>query len=1403
MKFPTLSRRFWIALTTLAVIGTLFAYYLLVYVGAREEKLRTDKYRALTRYGENMVKARVDYGMALERSRAKGVDVYKDLRANYESNPPIPEVSKNGSDVDSLIKHLEDEKEGDPFHRGYNLGKWVDSFENKIQKENDASSNRQFWRSNGKQIRECIQNFVHEDLPMMDFDGYMSLNEYHHLQHQHFDRVYFDFVPLNGPSESDSRIVFSMSSSDFAYHPHQFDQFFIIKQFDESFHKHDKPEEVTANETFQTFRNRVNLERLDSFMVEEKGLMTSRFGDITLADTKYKRFIHSVNFSEDETWYLCGLIETKNFNAEVREVDPFIITAAALVFLFLIVAMPVLKLMIMNIYERISLLNVWSAGFSIVIGSAVFFLIIWSVNHNLQSRDEVDEELKLLSGKIKVQFQYELNSIFTQLEHFRSCSNTEPICRWVNAGTAMSCWDTVVVGNFQEKFKGDSSVAFTYPFTYLAWISSNGNPIVTLTTKDKKPDYKMPNLRNRKYFSRALNDSTWVLPANHEAFSLQSISSWTDHAPEAGFGIKSSKEEPFAAAVLALSTPLYSLTDPLLPAGSGFAVIDEEGEVWFHSNSKKNHQENLFAEIDQSDKMVAAVKGRGTTALSTNYEGTRARMFVQPIDQLPLYLVVFQNRDYQRTPVVLTILLTFALAGLLFLVQGIHMLILLVCQYWLKKIRTERFFLKLFRPDESHRNMYIDSMLVQSVLAIISLCFYFWGSISTVVGFISLPVMLMAFHLALYHGWNERGVILFVTLSICFLGLIDIVAFYWLSTIERTTVIGQQLLFVFVLLPFATIHRRRYHKSVSYKRKNSKENKIITALKNSWKKIEARLERSADQLRNRFAGWRYPHVYHVYILLWLFLVSVFPILHFYKMAYSQETLLWAKYLQLEEMNASIARERMLDARPKFLTEMKLPGYDEKMGDYLEEGPLMDTTNSHDGEQLAELLFESWPRFGEPFGISSAAAFNAAADRTWEWRKSDNMVEICYQMKPGVVVTATKEYGHFNPIGGKYGPLIALIAVLGGIGVYMTITFCTKYIFGIGILPLYPYGGTLSLQNPNHASHKLFLVGLPLSNGIHGLEAMLTPNGTHDLVDFHRHRRTWKSDKNVCVIQHFEFGLNDHEFNEKKLTFIQGQLEKHDRQVIILSTVQPSAIVEMYRKRICDGPNHSEKEENKEDTDRSEQCRIAIRKWRNLLGEFEVHYRSVCPALKLFRENDMVFNELNSCYYLQNLALKNDLKLDHKSEEDFIMNVEEVAEPYYNALWNSFSPEEKLLLFDLAHDGFVNLKNQRGLRILMQKGVIVVRNDALCIMNQSFTNYILSVYRVDEEKEVNKKIQALGSWQQIQVVLVIVMIAIVVFIAVAQKELFNNLNAFVMAVTGALTLLSRFGGMFGVGSKVKE
>src|SRR6186713_5770 len=83
MKLPTLSKRFWISCSTLLVIGTVFAYYLLVYVEGREQKLRQDKYRALERLGKNMIQTRKNYHKAIEVSWLRARVIIDKRRRQY------------------------------------------------------------------------------------------------------------------------------------------------------------------------------------------------------------------------------------------------------------------------------------------------------------------------------------------------------------------------------------------------------------------------------------------------------------------------------------------------------------------------------------------------------------------------------------------------------------------------------------------------------------------------------------------------------------------------------------------------------------------------------------------------------------------------------------------------------------------------------------------------------------------------------------------------------------------------------------------------------------------------------------------------------------------------------------------------------------------------------------------------------------------------------------------------------------------------------------------------------------------------------------------------------------------------------------------------------------------------
>ena len=1456
MKLPTLSRRFWIAFTTLAVIGALFGYYLLIYVQLREEKLRVDKYRALARYGENMIKTRQDYRRALLRLRERSDTIRKERWTNYfnQRNRAVVErnidsflAEKERNQTDNLNRSSQKQEKCCCCQGGESDTKPLKNDQGAKEKPLTRSDSSQiFWRHNRDSVRESINKLVQNDLKDVTYEGYMPLSEFDSLEHYNFDRIYFSFER----NRQDRVSVFSILTKDFVYRPGQFDEFFIIKEFDRSFHEHGKTQLISANETFQTFQNRINLQSVDSFLVREKGLLTSHFGEVKFADTQYELFVHSIKFSEEENWLLCGLVEKTNYNYTVRAVDPLVITGAVLTLLFLIVAMPILKPLIMNTFERLSITNIWLAGFSVAYGSALLFLLIWSGSHNLQSNDEVDNDLKNLSGNIKSRFECELRDIYKHLDMVREKISDSLIHVYdLNYSRTRKL---LLYGNFHKEGveRRDTTVERhlknnkieNYPyFNYILWINPSGIPQVTLTSEDVPSDYPMPDLKERKYFSRALNDSLWNVPGEDgkpdppKRFALQSIQSWTNHKPEAGIGIVFDSTGKSQFKVLAMATRLSSIMDPALPMGFGFCIVDDTGEVWFHSNTRKNHQENIFLEVEHHGKLTAAVKGRAAAFFSTEYEGDRKRMYVQPLTDIPLHVVVFHDKDYQRTPVVLTIFFVFAFFVALVIVQAVHLLLLFACEYRSQKIKSKSFFLKVLRPHEKYAEMYRTSIAAQLALLLICFVLYCCNYFAAIVGFITLPVMLMVFHQILHKDELKDRTIIFILVSAGLILLVNATLFNWLSSDEAWFATGEQFLFVIVLVVVFALRRRRANlqtgsarrlKNLSRnqpgthkwtnesfvrlqrclkwkaiimqirisKLKSEVEESKLVSKKREIKKLKFRLStlRMLAPLKLFVASIRnmvqvFPQSYYTFLLLIVILNSLFPVVFFYKIAYWQENLLWGKYEQLEAREARIDREQMLNTNFNFLHEKTdFFAYTRFQGNYLPEPRKLQPEDTICwGKKFEELLFQAWPRLADPVGISSAAAFNKALDGKWMWRKSTDEVEITYQEKTGLgfkEVSYTSPVATFNPFGGSYGRWTFLVFILSLFLIYRVIRFCAKYIFGIGLMPEFKQPSLEDLKlRLAHRCH-LYIAGLPGSK-------------KYDL----------EQGSAISFVPLFDQGLNDHTYNQWKLAHIQKLTMLKDHTIVVVSPVQPSAIMEVYRKwidddRPADDPPADDKPGEKGKSKTTE-YKIALRQWRNLFSDFEVYYLSIKPDEKKCFSSKIADAEMNACIYLQNLASTNKLGTT-LPEDDFIINVEEVAEPYYNSLWNSFSPDEKLLLFDLARDGFVNLKNQRSIRILMQKGVIVTDEGGMSIMNKSFANFILSVFRHDEEIKLTQRARAKGSWHNIQLVLVLVLIGIAIFIALAQKELLGNVNALIVSLTSALALFSKFGGLFGSESKSK-
>lgn len=98
--------------------------------------------------------------------------------------------------------------------------------------------------------------------------------------------------------------------------------------------------------------------------------------------------------------------------------------------------------------------------------------------------------------------------------------------------------------------------------------------------------------------------------------------------------------------IASMVTPLLSLIDPILPPDYGFAVVNVDGQVLFHSTGTKNGEERFLDEVEDSAALRSALFARQEKLLTARYLGFNHRIFVTPLTTLrdnPWSLIVFHN----------------------------------------------------------------------------------------------------------------------------------------------------------------------------------------------------------------------------------------------------------------------------------------------------------------------------------------------------------------------------------------------------------------------------------------------------------------------------------------------------------------------------------------------------------------------------------------------------------------------------------------------------------------------------------------------------------------------------------------------------------------------------------------
>ncbi len=370
-------------------------------------------------------------------------------------------------------------------------------------------------------------------------------------------------------------------------------------------------------------------------------------------------------------WTLCGLVRADRFREQAWAVDYTILVMFIFLALLLILSWPFLNLWAMGLKGGLRVAEVFLLAFSTLFVSALLTLLALNLYAYDGMEDTLDEQLEVFAGDILSHFDQELAAVARQLDRLNE--------RFLQPGHAAN--QTNVLASTNLVHLPGSPDPDPYPhFRMAVWTDLKGQQLAKWTVKERNT--RMINVGHRDYFRNIAEGRPWIRSLGSEEFrfSLESLYSVNTGENLAIF-TKAPTNDP--EIVSGIDLRLLSLVNPVLPAGYGYCVITEDGQVLFHSDEQRNLRENFFEECDQNARLQAAVYGRMTDRFDANYSRRAHSLFVRPIPDLPWTLVVFREERMLATAQVEMV----SVAGLLFLFYAGALLLVTGSFYLLGKRR--------------------------------------------------------------------------------------------------------------------------------------------------------------------------------------------------------------------------------------------------------------------------------------------------------------------------------------------------------------------------------------------------------------------------------------------------------------------------------------------------------------------------------------------------------------------------------------------------------------------------------------------------------------------------------------------------------------------------------------------
>ena len=1084
--------------------------------------------------------------------------------------------------------------------------------------------------------------------------------------------------------------------------------------------------------------------------------LTSQVLDVELSGGRYKMYLQSCCAALTEGaaaadrpgWLVAGLIANGTVRSDSLAISFSMMALAGAAILFAIFSWPFVKLALIGEGQRLRVRDVLLIGVCAVLATSLVTAgsVDWVAYAGFKS--QLDRELQSLSRSVRDKLALEIDLATKQLVQLEAVAANN--------------------GNGDRTAAVLAKVAApAYPFMEsFALIDADGMQ----TRKWSAAGFTTPRIStsHRAYFRH------WMQPhPERPAYFLDSIRSGTTGRKEA---VLSRAATQPGAAVAALTIPMLSVTEPLLPPGFGFAVIDESGAVLFHSDPEHSLDEQFFLETDRHRRLRAAVAARHDEVVNVRYFGRDHRAYVAPIDRpegARWSLVTFHDKEPVRTTNIEWLLITLLLTVIY---VGIYLAIAAATLVLRPAYRAPWLW-----PDRARPAPYQRLIVFYAGLALT-----FAGAIYAL-----RDRSLLALALLLpFIAWGATYVVLtrraaLIRWNSAMLAAAGVVAALVLNRISGDAPGGAPLA-VAILLAFG-----------------------LAALG-----VGVQLRQS----------------YRAAAALMLVLTAVLPTLAFFKVAHAIQVESFVKYAQLDlarqaqgRTDAARHEARLVAgangalAEPMTALRNSLSAYHdvflatELSTDGGDSGICAADAEQAGRSELPKLLEEMLPYYSESSVGMRELLHDSATDKAWQWRRTPRHLTLLARAQSGNdKICVRSAVPRIIPSSDDpAAPALWARASLLGAGLLATAWWVAGFVARRVLLadvvePLWSTSAGL----PFYPGANLYVRWRPTDRDGLGLTADSTR-----LFDFAEgacaaDRAAWFAAQSErlevappggrIVFDRLEAASGDAPFNKGKLALLKEALDVEHRTVVVVCTMAPHLLA----RRVADAAGADGE---------------TAASWTGVLSRFALidGARFAAPkvaAAALVGDTVMVppvqsvartdFGEqpdrlsddpaVRSAWEDVERTLAGRVPPAALDREQLVEEIADRLERHYQGVWANYSDAEKRALLHLAEDGLVNEKDRKVVRVLLARGVIR-KNPHFTFTDESFRQFVLS--RASSAEAVILDRHQDSAWDHVRVPFMAAVIGIAAFFFLTQRELFTTTMAVITALAGGIPAAVRVIGLF--------